>query len=48
MKNKKVERPDCGCNFHSFKDISNSIFEQYYDELKNMYQEDSQNTPEHE
>ena len=48
MKNKKVERPDCGCNFHSFKNISNSIFEQYEAELKNMYQEDSQNTPKDE
>jgi len=37
MKNKKVERPDCGCNFHSFKDISNSIFEQYYDAIVSLY-----------
>lgn len=33
IRNKKVERPSCGCEFHTFKDISNSLYEQHYESL---------------
>lgn len=37
IRNKKIERPGCGCEFHAFQAISNSLYEQHYDAIISLY-----------
>jgi len=37
IRNKKVERPECGCEFSTFQAISNSLYEQHYDTIVSLY-----------
>lgn len=34
IRNKKVERPECGCEFYVFQALSNSLYDQHFDAIK--------------
>jgi len=38
IRNKKIERPGCGCEFQSFADVSNSLYEQFEQQIKDIYE----------
>jgi len=38
IRNKEIKKPECGCENYAFQAISNSLFEQFEADIKNIYE----------